>query len=108
MKSGQRDRIKVTIPTRNRVGIVKRTIRISTNDPNHRSTTLTCSGRVNRPLKNPRPAVQARNALIGEITNKVDTKLCSLRNVCSARVVVVFPAPGTEKFAPFLEIQGEG
>ena len=55
--SGQRDRIKITIPTRNRVGIVKRTIRITTNDPNRRYATLTCSARVNRPFKNPSPTL---------------------------------------------------
>lgn len=55
--SGQRDRIKITIPTRNRVGIVKRTIRITTNDPNQRRTVLTCSARVNQPLKNASPTL---------------------------------------------------
>lgn len=54
---GQGDQIKVSLPTRNRSGLISRTIRVTTNDPAHRSVSLLCSGRVLRAFGGGSPAV---------------------------------------------------
>lgn len=54
---GQTDRIKVSIPTRNRSGLMTRTIRVTTNDAGNRTVRLQCSGRVKRPFGGHQPVV---------------------------------------------------
>ena len=54
---GQSDSVTVTLQSRGRSGPVSKSIRVTTNDPAHKSMTLTCKGSVRSALKGRPPSI---------------------------------------------------